>query len=278
MKDCPTPVLMVSSLTVEGAEATMKALELGAVDFIPKGMSYVNMDIVKIKDDLLNKIKSIAKKESLRETLQRLRTTTDFSPISNKQIIHNYNAIAVGISTGGPLSLQKFLPQISPKVTKPIFIVQHMPPMFTKSLADRLNSLCNHEVKEAENDEDVRSGRIYIAPGGKHMVLYKKNLGNTAIRITDFPSDTLHKPSVDVMMNSVADIYGDRTLGIIMTGMGKDGTEGVQKIKNLGGQCIAQDEDSCVVYGMPKSIVDNGLADTVIPLEKISDVLNNGVK
>lgn len=286
MKDCPTPVLMVSSLTVEGAEATLKALELGAVDFIPKGMSYVNMDIVKIKEDLISKVRAIAKRESLRETLRRLRSiTTDKKNNSsestftqNKKIQNGFKAIAVGISTGGPLSLQKFLPNISPNVTQPIFIVQHMPPMFTKSLAERLNSMCKHEVKEAENDETVKNGHIYIAPGGKHMTVYRKSSVENAIKISDQPSDTLHRPSVDVMLNSIADIYSDKTLSIIMTGMGRDGTEGVQKIKNLGGQCIAQDEASCVVYGMPKSIVDTGLADAIVPLEKIAEVINNGVQ
>ncbi len=286
MKDCPTPVLMVSSLTVEGAEATLKALELGAVDFIPKGMSYVNMDIVKIKEDLIAKVRAIAKKESLRETLRRLRSITEdkkngsaeAAVIQNKKIENGYNVIGIGISTGGPLSLQKFLPNISPKVTKPILIVQHMPPMFTKSLAERLNSICKHEVKEAEDNETVKNGYIYIAPGGKHMTVYRKSSVENAIRISDQPSDTLHKPSVDVMLNSVADTYSNKTLSIIMTGMGRDGTEGVQKIKNLGGQCIAQDEASCVVYGMPKSIVDSGLADAVVPLEKIADVLNNGAQ
>jgi two-component system chemotaxis response regulator CheB len=284
MKDCPTPVLMVSSLTVEGAEATLKALELGAVDFIPKGMSYVNMDIVKIKEDLISKVRAIAKRESLRETIRRLRSITadkkngnvETVAINNKKIESGYNVIGIGISTGGPLSLQKFLPNILPKVTQPILIVQHMPPMFTKSLAERLNSMCKHEVKEAESDETVRNGFIYIAPGGKHMTVYKKSSVENAIRISDQPSDTLHKPSVDVMLNSVADTYSNKTLSIIMTGMGRDGTEGVQKIKNLGGQCIAQDEASCIVYGMPKSIVDSGLADAVIPLEKIAEVLNNG--
>jgi two-component system chemotaxis response regulator CheB len=285
MKDCPTPVLMVSSLTVEGAEATLKALELGAVDFIPKGMSYVNMDIVKIKEDLVSKVKAIAKKQSLSETLRRLRSLTSFAKsaatesvvVTNKKIAYNYKAICVGISTGGPLSLQKFLPGISAKVTQPIFIVQHMPPMFTKSLAERLNSMCKHDVKEAEDDEIVKSGNIYIAPGGKHMTVYKKSFSELAIRISDYPSNTLHKPSVDVMMKSVADIYQDKTLSIIMTGMGRDGTEGIQKIKSLGGQCIAQNEESCVVYGMPKSVVDAGMADAVVPLEKIADLLNEGV-
>lgn len=283
MKDCPTPVLMVSSLTVEGAEATLKALDLGAVDFIPKGMSYVNMDIVKIREDLIYKVKHIAKRESLRESLNRLRslsgnkkTTTESITITNKKLDNNYKAIGVGISTGGPLSLQKFLPQIKGNLGRPIFIVQHMPPMFTKSLAERLNSMSEYEVKEAENDEVVRNNRVYIAPGGKHMTVHKKSFSENIIRISDQPSDTLHRPSVDVMLDSVADLYMDKTLSIIMTGMGRDGTEGVQKVKSYGGQCIAQNEETCVVYGMPKSVVDAGLADVVAPLEKIAEILNNG--
>jgi two-component system, chemotaxis family, protein-glutamate methylesterase/glutaminase len=286
MKDCPTPVLMVSSLTVEGADATLKALELGAVDFIPKGMSYVNMDIVKIKEDLVSKVKSIAKRKSLRETLARLRSLTskrtDTSAATqnfittNKKLNYNYKAIAIGISTGGPLSLQKFLPCISEKVTQPIFIVQHMPPMFTKSLAERLNSMCSQTVKEGEDGEIVQNSFMYIAPGGKHMTVQKKSLSQFVIKTSECPNDTLHRPSVDVMMDSVADIYQDRTLGIIMTGMGHDGTEGIRKIKKLGGQCIGQDEDSCIVYGMPKSVADAGLVDVVSPLDKIADLLNYG--
>jgi len=286
MKDCPTPVLMVSSLTVEGADATLKALELGAVDFIPKGMSYVNMDIVKIKEDLVAKVKSIAKRKSLRETLARLKSLTSKKTSSghatqtfittHKRLNYNYKTIAIGISTGGPLSLQKFLPSISEKVTQPIFIVQHMPPMFTKSLAERLNSMCSQVVKEGEDGEVVQNSHMYIAPGGKHMTILKKSISQLAIKISEFPNDTLHRPSVDVMMNSVVDIYQDKTLGIIMTGMGHDGTEGIRKIKNLGGQCIGQDEESCIVYGMPKSVADAGLVDVVSPLEKIADILNYG--
>lgn len=280
MADCPTSVLMVSSLTTEGAEATIKALELGAVDFIPKEMSYVNINITKIKEDLISKVKEIVKQKQLRERLKRLRSLTKTSQTPSIAATQQelpkigYRAVALGISTGGPLSLQKVLPMLSDKIKVPIFIVQHMPPKFTKSLADRLNSMCGLSVKEAENGEPVQDGFIYIAPGGFHMKLKKLNLANTVIEISAEPNNTLHRPSVDVMINSVVEYYGKSTLGVIMTGMGKDGLEAIKHLKSLGGHCIAQDEQTCVVYGMPKAIVEGGLADSVLPLEKIPEMIN----
>ncbi len=280
MEESPTAVLMVSSLTTEGAEATITALELGAVDFIPKELSYVNVNITKIKDDLISKVKEIYRQKFLKERLERL---AKFSEYYKKPIIktpkkdlplNDYRAVFIGISTGGPLSLQKILPMLSLKIRVPIFIVQHMPPMFTKSLADRLNSICSLYVKEAENGEKVQGGTIYIAPGGFHMKIKKINLSNAAIEITDKPTETVHKPSVDVTMNSVVDFYGKHTLGVIMTGMGKDGLEAIRYLKSVGGHTIAQDEETSVVYGMPKAVVDAGLADIILPLEKIPEEIN----
>lgn len=284
MKECPTSVLMVSSLTTEGAEATIKALELGAVDFIPKEMSYVSVNIVKIKEDLIRKVKVIVKERVLRSRLSRIRTISGRQPeqkpvISKMGVIPKagFKSIALGISTGGPLSLQKVIPLLELNVNIPMFIVQHMPPKFTKSLADRLNSLSKLSVKEAEDGETVKNGVVYIAPGGYHMKIVKSAGGVVSIKITEQPSDTLHRPSVDIMMSSVVEVYGKYTLGVIMTGMGKDGLEGIKKLKDIGGYSIAQDEDSCVVYGMPKAIVDANLADVVSPLDKIAGYINKAV-
>lgn len=280
MDECPTSVLMVSSLTSEGAEATLKALEYGAVDFIPKELSFVNINIIKIKEDLIRKVKEIVRQKSVKSRLERLRRLSQVpaapaKPRINKAIpVGIFKAVTLGISTGGPFSLQRILPQFSKSINCPVFIVQHMPPKFTKSLAERLNSICELEVKEAENDEVVRPGVIYIAPGGFHMKV-RKNLNNDVlIQISEEPSSTLHRPSVDVMMNSVNAMYGKNILGIIMTGMGKDGFEGISELKKLGGYCIAQDEESCVVYGMPKAINDAGLSDIILPLEQISEQVN----
>lgn len=284
MKECPTSVIMVSSLTSEGAEATLKAMELGAVDFIPKELSYVNVNIHKIKEDIISKVVEIGRQTRLKNRLSRIATTTrNLVPQKSTHAIPHrsipkfiYSAIALGISTGGPLSLQKVIPQLSGKIHIPIFIVQHMPPKFTNSLAERLNTMSSLKVKEAENGEDVKGGTVYIAPGGKQMIIVGQN-GSTKIIISDRPEDTLHKPSVDVMMNSVINVYGKSTLGIIMTGMGKDGLEAIKKLKSIGGYAVAQDEETSVVYGMPKAIVDNDLADTVIPLEKFHELINNSV-
>lgn len=288
MQEQPTPVIMVSSLTTEGAEATLRALELGAVDFIPKELSYVSMNIVKIKEDLIRKVKEIVRQKSIELRLRRIqRFGRKLTPEETKATIpgeikgslplNDYKAVAMGISTGGPMSLQKIIPKLSKNLPCPVLVVQHMPPKFTKSLAERLNSLSEIEVKEAENNETIKKGVVYIAQGGYHMK-FNKNNGAINVNITEEPSETLHRPSVDVMIKSALSIYGGKTLGVIMTGMGKDGVEGVKDLKDLGGSCIVQDEASCVVYGMPKAIVDNGLADVIAPLEKISDVINRAFK
>lgn len=281
MKDCPTSVLMVSSITTAGAEETLKALEYGAVDFIPKEPSFVN---VNIKRDLVKKVKEIIKQKSLRDSLRRMQAikndsiqtkTTPSNQLDLPQMI--YKAVVIGISTGGPMSLQKVIPLLSKKIDLPIFIVQHMPPKFTKSLADRLDGLSQLRVVEAEDDEIVRGGVVYIAPGGYHLKLKKNLSAQVVTNITEEPVSTLHRPSVDVVLDSVMKIYGKQTLGIIMTGMGKDGLEGIKELKRLGGNCVAQNEESCVVYGMPKAIVEAGFADAIAPLNKISDLINNSV-
>lgn len=283
MAECPTSVIMVSSLTTEGAESTLKALELGAVDFIPKELSYVNINITKIKEDLISKVKEIVKQKLIKERLNRLKSITqpgkpEVQRYSQNQIPSiGYKAVAIGISTGGPLSLQKIIPVLSDKIQIPIFIVQHMPPKFTKSLADRLNSMSKLNVKEAENGERVENGTVYIAPGGYHMTVTKNGFNSSHINISEEPGYTLHRPSVDVMMNSVINTYGKYTLGVIMTGMGKDGFEAIKNLKSLGGYSIAQDEQTCIVYGMPKAIVDAGLADNILPLEKIPETINKVV-
>jgi two-component system chemotaxis response regulator CheB len=279
MKDCPVPVLMVSSLTTEGADSTLKALEYGALDFIPKGMSHINVGIIDVKEDLIKKVKAIVKQQLFKTKLS-VKKRSSPSVIAPLNLIKlksispgSIKAIGLGISTGGPLSLQKILPMLNGDLNIPMFIVQHMPPKFTKSLADRLDGLAKINVKEAEDKEVVRDGTAYIAPGGFHMILKKVN-GNVQVKISENPSDTIHKPSVDVMLNSLADVYGKNILGVIMTGMGKDGFEGIKKIKNLGGYCIAQNEESCVVYGMPKAVVDGGVADEVVSLEQIPEAIN----
>ena len=276
MKEIPTPVIMVSSITTEGANSTIKALEYGAVDFISKEQSFVSVNITSIQDELIHKIKSI---------IFQIRTKTksvSAGVVSNRKMGHvsgslpsmRYTAIALGVSTGGPISLQKVLPFLSDKINVPMFIVQHMPPKFTKSLADRLDGMSKVTVKEAEHGEVVQNNFVYIAPGGKHIG-FSKIGSSVKIQLGDEPATSLHRPSVDVMMKSATSVYGSNLLSVIMTGMGKDGLLGITELKKLGGKCLAQNEESCVVYGMPKAVVDAGLADAIVPLDQIANKINS---
>ncbi|MCF6270046.1 MAG: chemotaxis response regulator protein-glutamate methylesterase [Melioribacteraceae bacterium] len=280
MKDAPTSVIMVSSITTEGADATFKALEYGAIDFISKEQSFVSVSITKIKEDLIRKIKNIVyhkwnsenlNRSSLLKSQKRESSTPKVSGVLPKL---GYKAIVLGVSTGGPISLQKVIPYLSEKINVPMFIVQHMPPKFTKSLADRLNAMSKITVKEAEDKEIVQKNVAYIAPGGRHIHFRNFN-GSVQVLLKDNPENSLHRPSVDNMIQSATNIYGKKILSVIMTGMGKDGLESIKELKKLGGKCIAQDEESCVVYGMPKAIVDAGCADTIEPLEKIANKINS---
>jgi two-component system chemotaxis response regulator CheB len=290
MESNPVPVLMVSSMTNEGAGATLDALELGAIDFIPKKLSYVSLDILKIKEELLSKIKHIAKRKHVLmarykcfkacKTASKIASSVAPPPIINSEnrikfakkytnrLSHPINIIAIGCSTGGPMALQKIIPGIPPSIPSPIIIAQHMPETFTASLAERLNVLSRINVKEAENNEPVEIGTVYIAPGGKHL-LVKRDGAKAMIYLTEEPKNNLYKPSIDIMMNSIAESYGKYSMGVILTGMGQDGLDGVRTIKEKGGVVIAQDEESCVVYGMPKVIIDAGLSDHISSLDNV---------
>ncbi len=275
MKENPLPVLMVSSLTVEGARATIDALSAGAVDFIPKQLSYVSLDITKIKGELVAKVKAI--------TTNRLRTFS--RPLTNRVSALNRlsqlkmsaaQIVTIGISTGGPFSLQKVVPSLPVDFPVPVAIVQHMPPQFTKSLADRLDSISRLEVCEAEDGMDLTRGKVYIAPGGLHMK-FRRTGGIPKVVVSKDPGDTLHRPSVDVMFSSANEVFEGRVLAAVMTGMGHDGLDGARLIKESGGKLIAQDEETSVVYGMPKSIVDAELADAVLPLDAIASALTTAL-
>ncbi|MCP4581290.1 MAG: chemotaxis response regulator protein-glutamate methylesterase [candidate division Zixibacteria bacterium] len=284
MADNPTPVMMISSLTTDGASATLDALQLGAVDFIPKQLSFVALDIVKIKEQLIQKIKHIAQNKN--RLLRQIRSRTiPKSPSSmNKRSSRTTgptsildctgrkeaNIVAIGASTGGPPALQAIIPRLPRNLPVPVVIVQHMPPTFTKSLADRLNSLSKVAVKEAEQSEPLKAGVVYISPGSQHLTV-KDSSSLKQVRLSDEPSDTLHKPAVDVMMRSVANAYGSKTLGVILTGMGSDGLEGLKVVKQKGGKILAQNEDSCVVYGMPRSVVENKLANKVVHIDRMAN-------
>jgi two-component system chemotaxis response regulator CheB len=279
----PLPVLMISSLTSDGAQATLDALSLGAVDFIPKELSYVSLDIVKIRDELIGKVKAIVQSRSLLFRLQRIRAASshfEHAPavvtvprVSNGVMPQrDLLAITIGISTGGPFALLHTIPKLPKNLPVGLAIVQHMPPHFTKSLADRLNGLSQIRVREAADGDLMEPGLALIAPGGQHMT-FARSAGKVRVKISDEPRNTLYHPSADIMMKSAAEVFDAPLLGVIMTGMGKDGLEGLKEIKKKGGYVVAQDESSCVVYGMPKAAVDEGVADRVCPLDEIAETL-----
>lgn len=286
----PTPVMMISSLTTDGASATLDALEMGAVDFIPKQLSYVSLDIIKIKDELLAKIKAIVKRKTALMTRLRyqsasrkyshgsgrattgkqrsvIKTTQPILTIKKRN--HLVRVVAIGCSTGGPPALQALIPKLPSNLPVPILVVQHMPAKFTESLAIRLDGMSQVSVTQAENGEPLEAGHVYIAPGGKQMTIRKAGV-NSYVNISDGDKDTLYHPCVDITFGSIAKYYSSNILATILTGMGNNGLIGVREIKNNGGVTVAQNEETCVVYGMPKAIVDAKLADHVVPIENIA--------
>lgn len=266
------PVIMLSTITKAGTEATLKALEIGAFDFITKPNSILKMNEKDISYKIAESIKAASKINMV--SLHR-NNNRKIHPSSTIPISYNKNAsikkfIAIGTSTGGPRALQAIIPYIPKNIPASFFIVQHMPEGFTKSLADRLNNLSQIVVKEAEDNEFVQPGHAYIAPGNYHMKIYKESHSKYRIKLSKEIPIAGHRPSVDTMMNSLADLKLDNLVGVILTGMGSDGSKGIKRIKDLQGFTIAQDENSCVVYGMPKAAIKLGCIDTVLPLERIA--------
>ncbi len=266
-KEVPqSKVIMFSSLTQEGAKATIESLSLGAYDFVPKPSSKSFYEsIKKIEQDLIPKIKSVV-------PLKKVKTIYKPHYITPKLKKGIYKVCGIGVSTGGPQTLLKIIPELPSTFPAPILIVQHMPPMFTKQLADRLNSVSRLKVKEAEQGEPVKDGVVYIAPGDYHMEVMKDN-AIVRIKLHQGPPRNFCRPSVDELFESLAEVYNGNTLALVLTGMGSDGKDGAKKIKEKGGVVLAQDAESSVVFGMPKAVIEEGLADEVINLYKIPERL-----
>lgn len=279
MREHPLPVLMVSSLTTEGAQATMDALDLGAVDFISKEMSFVSVGILQIRDELVSKVREIATSRYIRLRFETLRQRQQPLAAAVRPAIapvgapaSGLSAVAVGISTGGPLALLEMIPRLPAEFPLPIVVVQHMPPHFTNTMSQRLNAVSAVAVKEAESGDRLAAGSVYVAPGGRHMT-FERDRDDLVVVVSEEPRTTLYRPSADVMMLSLASVSPRPLVGLIMTGMGKDGLNGLRSIKHRGGVVIAQDEASCVVYGMPRAAVDDGIADAILALDQIPSAL-----
>lgn len=266
MKEFPTPVVMVSSLTRDGADATMRALELGAVDFVAKTAGPIS-SVTSIKSEILAKCRAAAKVNVVRfakyKEKQIVMVPSSVSAVNDDRII------AIGTSTGGPRALQEIITRLPGNLPCGIVIVQHMPPGFTKSLSDRLNSLSSINVKEAEHNDIIRPGLALVAPGDYHMTVAQEG-GKKLVKLNQSPPIGGHRPAVDPLFESVARCYGMRALGVILTGMGHDGAKGIQTIKKQQGYTIAEDQSTAVVFGMPKAAIEIGAIDKVLPLSGIA--------
>ncbi len=275
----PKPVVMMSVLTQHGAEATFKALEYGAIDFIPKPSTSLKLSVEEISDQLIKKVKSAyrSKIKLHHEEAAALPAPQEKRPESReeKPPVEELKAaessdkiVAIGTSTGGPSALLQIFRSLPEGFPSPVFVVQHMPEGFTRAFAERLDGNSHLKVKEAENGDRVESGHGYIAPGHSHMSV-EESAGGKLIRIYQGEKVTGHRPSIDVLFDSVAQSYGKSAIAVIMTGMGKDGAEGIMKVKNSGGYTIAQDEETSVVYGMNRVAVQSGAINEVVSLYDI---------
>jgi two-component system, chemotaxis family, protein-glutamate methylesterase/glutaminase len=279
------PIIMVSSLTSEGAETTFVALELGAVDFIAKpDAAYTNIN--EVARDLVAKIRTFARRGARplaardaverateRETHQRVAAPERPALLSMYEPVYrNYECVAVGTSTGGPVALAHVIPRLPADFPLPILIVQHMPLGFTRPLADRLNAQSKVRVAEAANGMILEPGSALVIPSGRQPKL-RRSMGEVEVRLVDDDGSSLHVPSVDILDEQVADVYGPLGVGVILTGMGRDGVKGLRKLKARGGYVIGQDEATCVVYGMPRAAAIAGLVDCVAPLDEIPHLL-----
>jgi two-component system chemotaxis response regulator CheB len=269
LSQSPRPVIMVSSITEKDAETTFIALGAGAFDYVPKQLSSASLDILHIRPDLIAKIRAAAQSRrghsigpASRKSPQSSRTQ-DQDPSSTVPAI-----VALGTSTGGPKALQEVLPLLPADLAVPVLVVQHMPPGFTAPFAQRLNTICSVTVREAVHRESIQPGVVYIAPAGLHMTVDRPSDSRSLICLDPHP-ETLHIPSVDIMMKSVAQKFGPLAMGVIMTGMGSDGAEGMKAIHRGGGVTIGQDESTSTVYGMPRACAEMGVLSRVVPLSQI---------
>lgn len=265
MKSNPRPVVMLSSLTGYGSKATIEALMRGATDFLEKPSTHRPSDLEGMRQELITKVKNAARARVAHQKTLSVYKDVPQKKASGKKPVRCL--VAIGASTGGPKALETVLRGLPSDLPAGIVITQHMPAGFTTSLAERLDRVCEISVQEASSGARIMSGVAYIAPGGYHLKVTDKH----TVELDSRPPVTYVKPSVDFMMSSIAPVFKERVIAVILTGMGRDGADGVKQIKEYGGKVICQDETSSTIFGMPKAVIDEGNADHVLPLSSIAD-------
>lgn len=273
MAENPRPVIIVSTLTKAGAQATIEAFDLGAFDCLAKNITRgTTLSILQIRDELTEKLKVAATHRHRLARPAAIPTRPAIPAMAALPPLHGKapSVIAIGTSTGGPRALQVIIPALPANLPVGILIVQHMPPGFTGPFAQRLNSLSRLNVREAQEDDLIEPGVALVAPAGWHMTVRRVKSTQSSVAIAKEPSTTLHRPSVDVLMQSVADVYGSAAMGIILTGMGSDGLQGMRSIFQKGGYTAAQDEATSTVYGMPRACAEANIVRRVLPLDQVA--------
>jgi len=279
MSESPVPIIMVSSISIDGARATMDALDRGAVDYISKNIQNSALDVMEIEKDLVRKIRTFGRKKKMASpaAAPRARPVKRFTAPARPRSFatQNIKSVVIGASTGGPKAVQQVLSGLPAGLKVSFLIVVHMPGQFTTAFAERLNGLCTMKVTEARSGDEVKPGSILVCPGGHQTRYVRKGAAEVRVEINDEPADSLYKPSVNVAVASVASCFNGRAMGVILTGMGDDGRLGMRDIKKHGGKTLVQNEESCTVYGMPKAVIDDGLADKVVSLDMIASEIVN---
>lgn len=268
MKRRPVPIIIMS-IANETAEAALTALDAGAIDFVQKPTALASEKIFEVSTELIEKVKAAGAISLNRISLAPLAEIAAAArePVTKVAGDHSVDLVVIGISTGGPQALKRLIPQLPKDFPVPIVMVMHMPVGYTEMYAAKLNELARLEVREAAEGDELKSGRVFLAPAGRHLSLKRNADGKIVTHLDARPFETLHRPSVDVLFQSAAETYRNRVLGVVMTGMGSDGKQGAAWIKSQGGVVFTEAESSCVVYGMPYVVVEAGLSDRSIALE-----------
>ena len=277
MQRRPVPIIIMS-IANETAEAALTALDAGAIDFVQKPTALASEKIFEVSTELIEKVKAAGHIHLNRIAAAPpapIATTTESAvKIAGS---HSVDLVVIGISTGGPQALKRLIPQLPADFPVPVLMVMHMPVGYTEMYAAKLNEISKLEVKEAAEGDEIKRGRVFLAAAGRHLSVKREPTGKVVTHLDARPFNTLHKPSVDVLFQSVAEVYGSRVLGVVMTGMGSDGKEGAAWIKSQGGLVFTEAESSCVVYGMPSVVLEAGLSDKSVALEDMARAIREVV-